>query len=81
MQVRAAFKLREPAHWTYLRVTDQLHRATLVGGEAGNLTHDAADGLHALACHTLLVDAPGRQHTAVGKVTTVDAPNDTFTNG
>lgn len=64
---------------TYLRVADQLHGAALVGRKASDLTHNAANGLDALARDALLVDAPGGQHTAGGGVTTVNAPNDTCT--
>lgn len=69
--------LDELAGTLVLGVTDELHGATLVRSEAGNLTDDGADDLDALALTTLTVGRAGSENTALGLVTAVDAPDET----
>lgn len=70
--------LDELAGTLVLGVTDELHGATLVRSEAGNLTDDGADDLDALTLTTLAVGRAGSENTAFGLVTAVDAPDETY---
>ncbi len=69
--------LDELACTLVLGVTDELHGAALVGGEAGNLAHDRADHLDALALAALAVRGARSKNSALSLVTAVDAPDET----
>ena len=69
--------LDELAGTFVLGVTDELHGATLVRSEAGNLANDGADDLDTLTLKALAVGGTGSKDTALGLVTTVDAPDET----
>lgn len=70
--------LDELASALVLGVTDELHGATLVRGEAGNLANDGADDLDALTLATLAVGGTGSENATLGLVTAVDAPDETW---
>lgn len=70
--------LDELAGTLVLGVTDELHGATLVRGETGDLTDDGSDDLDALTLATLAVGRAGSENTALGLVTAVDAPDETY---
>lgn len=63
---------------TYLGVTDEFHSTSLVGSEAGDLADNRADHLDALALTTLTVRGTRSKHSALGLVTTVHAPDETY---
>lgn len=70
--------LDELAGALVLGVADELHGATLVGGEAGDLADDRADDLDTLTLAALAVRRAGRQHAALGDVAAVDTPDETW---
>lgn len=69
--------LDELAGTLVLGVSDELHGATLVGGEAGDLADDGADHLDTLALATLAVGGTRSKDTTLGGVASVDAPDET----
>lgn len=76
---RSYTALDELARTLVLGVADELHGATLVRGEAGNLANDGADDLDALTLATLAVRGARSKHSSLGLVTAVDAPDESST--
>ena len=75
---RSYTALDELARTLVLGVADELHGATLVRGEAGNLANDGADDLDALTLATLAVRGARSKHSSLGLVTAVDAPDESW---
>lgn len=73
--------LRQPASNSHLGVTDELHGAALVRGEAGDLTDDRLDDLGALGLGALPAGRPLGEDTALGLVAAVDTPDEAYCEG